>query len=162
MHTILNLKLVVSFPVLAGALWQKKFPALAPIGGWVISRDWDLYLIFPRFLSIMWLVLPFNIAKISTQKLFRIDFNAGCNKINLCKSRRSICFKILTVSRYHRALSVFSLLKFVKSLNINCVQSPWFYTVFARKRKSVFGHLDKHRIRPLTRIIDLHGITYQR
>ena len=35
MHTILNSKLVVSFPVLAGALWQKKFLALGtnwPLG----------------------------------------------------------------------------------------------------------------------------------
>ena len=105
---------------------KKNFPRSAPIGRWVISRDWGLYLIFPRFSPIMWLVLPFNIAKISTHKWFRIHFNAGCNKINLCKSRRSICFKILTVRRYHRALSFFSLLKFVKSLNINCVQRPWF------------------------------------
>ena len=107
-------------------LVAKKFPALSPIGHWVISRDWGLYLIFPRFSPIMWLVLPFNIANISTHNWFRIHFNAGCNKINLCKSRRSICFKILTVSRYHRALSFFSLLKFVKRLNINCVQRPWF------------------------------------
>ena len=105
---------------------KKNFPRSAPIGRWVISRDWGLYLIFPRFSPIMWLVLPFNIAKISTHKWFRIHFNAGCNKINLCKSRRSFCVKILTESRHHRALSFFSLLKFVKSLNINCVQRPWF------------------------------------
>ena len=82
MHTILNSKLVLSFPVLAGALWPKNFPRLAPIDLWVISRDWGLYLIFPRFSPIMWLVLSFNIAKISTRKWFRIHFNNGCNKIN--------------------------------------------------------------------------------